>query len=141
MTTAATTLFSHRFKVSLQKLNYMGTIALNNIRIYAYHGCLGEEGVIGSEYRVDVELSADLNKAAHSDTLSDTVDYVTINRLIKEEMKKRSKLLENVSKRIVDRIFSEHKMVTDVLLKISKINPPITGDVEMVTVTLKEKRS
>lgn len=97
--------------------------------------------MIGSEYRVDVEISADLDKAALSDRLSDTVDYVTINNLVKEEMKKRSKLLEHVAKRIVDRIFSEHSMVTDVLLKLSKINPPIAGDVEMVTITLNEKRS
>ncbi|MHB1147537.1 MAG: dihydroneopterin aldolase, partial [Lutibacter sp.] len=36
----------------------MGIIKLKNIRVYAYHGCLLEEGKIGSDYRVDVSVNA-----------------------------------------------------------------------------------
>lgn len=113
---------------------------MENIRVYAYHGCLKEESIIGSDYRVDISLNSDLAQASHSDDLAHTVDYVHINRLVKEEMKIPSKLLEHVAKRILDRIFSELPGVSKAKVSVSKINPPINGDVEMVTVSLKEKR-
>ena len=118
----------------------MGKITVSNIRVYAYHGCLKEEGVIGSDYLVTVEIFSDLQKASISDDLADTVDYVLINRIVKEEMRISSKLLEHVAKRILDRVFDEMESITKAVISVSKMNPPIDGDVEMVTVTLKEKR-
>lgn len=119
----------------------MGKIKVENIRIYAHHGCLSEETVIGSEYSVTVCISADLSAPAITDKLSDTVDYVHINHLVKEEMSVPSKLLEHVAKRIIDRIFSELGMVKKIVVSVSKINPPIGGNVEKVTVKLSQKRS
>ena len=114
----------------------MGKIKLNNIRLHAWHGCLKEESIIGSDYRVDLEVGADLNIPSVSDTLNDTVDYVHLNNIVKEEMAKKSKLLEHVAKRILDRIFNELPKVTTAEISVSKINPPIGGDVESVSVTL-----
>lgn len=118
----------------------MGKVIVKNIRVYAHHGCLKEEAVIGSSYRVDVIVNTNLKKASQTDALSDTVDYVHINHIVKEEMAQPSKLLEHVGKRIVDRIFSEITMVQKTKVSVSKLNPPIGGDVEMVTIVLKEKR-
>lgn len=121
--------------------NYMGIIRLTNIRIFANHGCLIEEAKIGSDYRVDLEIKADLRKSADTDDLADTVDYVHLNRIVKEEMAIRSKLLEHVAKRIVVRVFSELPMVSRILLEVSKINPPIDGDVQQVTIVMEEYRA
>ncbi|MEK6152875.1 dihydroneopterin aldolase [Flavobacteriaceae bacterium 3-367] len=118
----------------------MGVVKVNNIRVYAHHGCLAEESIIGSDYRVDVLVRANLSPASISDKLADTVDYVQINQIVVEEMKIASKLLEHVAKRILNRIFSEIEMATEAEVSVSKINPPIGGDVEMVTVQLNEKR-
>ena len=119
----------------------MGKVKVENIKVYAHHGCLKEETLIGSEYRVDVSVRANLSKASLSDELKDTVDYVHINHIVKEEMKTPSKLLEHVAKRIINRIFSEIATVSKSKVSVSKINPPIGGDVEMVTVVLSAKRS
>ncbi|MCL4155213.1 UNVERIFIED_CONTAM: hypothetical protein GTU68_049799 [Idotea baltica] len=118
----------------------MGTVHVDNIRVYAYHGCLSEETIIGSNYSVNVSVKTNLSKAASSDKLSDTVDYVHINRIVKEEMAIASKLLEHVAKRISDRIFLEIDLVKKTKVCVSKINPPIGGDVEKVTVCLKFNR-
>jgi 7,8-dihydroneopterin aldolase/epimerase/oxygenase len=96
--------------------------------------------LIGSDYRVDLEVTADLSKPAISDQLSETVDYVHLNNIIKEEMTVRSNLLEHVAKRIIDRIFDEIPEVTEVEVEVSKINPPIGGDVESVSVKLSAQR-
>lgn len=118
----------------------MGIIKVENIRVYANHGCLKEETAIGSDYRVDIKVKADLQKSANSDALQDTVDYVLLNKIVVEEMAIPSALLEHVAKRIINRVFTEDKLVTVVTIAVSKINPPIGGDVEMVTVEISEKR-
>lgn len=118
----------------------MGLIKLKNIKIYAYHGCLIEEKKIGSDYRVDLKVTADLNKSASTDHLADTVDYVHLNHIVKEEMAIPSKLLEHAAERILNRIFKELPLVDKAVVDVSKINPPIGGNVEMVTITRSKKR-
>ena len=119
----------------------MGIIKLTNIRTYSYHGCLAEEAAIGSDYRVDIEIKTDLRKSAISDQLEDTVDYVFLNQVVKEEMAIRAQLLEQVAHRIIVRIFKESAAVSCILIRVSKINPPIGGDVEMVTIEMEEYRN
>ncbi len=118
----------------------MGKIQVNNIKLYAFHGCLDEEAKIGSEYRVDLEVTANLQNSAESDELIDTVDYVHLNLIVKEEMAIRSKLLEHVAKRILDRILDELHLVKKAKVSVAKINPPIGGNVEDVVIILTKKR-
>ncbi|MEZ4838174.1 dihydroneopterin aldolase [Flavobacterium sp.] len=119
----------------------MGTIKLQNIRTFSFHGCLMEESKIGSDYSVDLEVKTDMRKSAVSDDLHDTVDYVHLNKVVVEEMAIRSKLLEHVAHRIIKRIFDELPAVSRVMVSVSKLNPPIGGDVEAVTVVMEEYRS
>ena len=118
----------------------MGKIKLKNIRTFSYHGCLIEESKIGSNYRVDLEVKTNLKKSCLSDDLKDTVDYVLLNKIVEEEMAIRANLLENVAQRIVDRAFKESPTVTKIKVAVSKLNPPIGGDVKQVTIVLKEKK-
>ena len=119
----------------------MGTIKLQNIRTFSFHGCLLEEAKIGSDYRVDLEIKPDLRKSSTSDSLKATVDYVLLNKIVVEEMDIRSNLLEHVSHRIVTRIFGEIPEVSRILLSVSKLNPPLGGDVEAVTIEIEEYRN
>ena len=118
----------------------MGTIQLTNIRVYAYHGCLSEETKIGSDYLVNVSVKADLSKSSVTDALEDTVDYVFLNQVVKEEMAIPAKLLETVCHRILQRFLAESKLIIEATVAVSKLNPPIGGDVEMVTVEQSVKR-
>lgn len=122
------------------KVLIMGIIKVENIRTYSYHGCLIEEGKIGSEYIVNLEVEANLTKSEISDQLVDTVDYVHLNKVVKEEMAIRAKLLEHVAKRISDRILKELPLVDRITVSVSKLNPPIGGNVEKVTIVLNNKR-
>ena len=119
----------------------MNEIRVTGIRLFAYHGCMDEESRIGTDYDVDVSVWADLSRSAETDKLKDTVDYVALNKIVKEEMAIRAKLLEVVAKRIVDRILAEHPMVEKAEVAVSKLAPPIQGDVERVTVVFAESRN
>lgn len=118
----------------------MGTIKISNIRVYAYHGCLVEEGKIGSDYRIDLSVKANLKPSSESDDLADTVDYVHLNRIVKEEMAIRTKLLETVARLILNRILLEIPIVDKAKIKVSKLNPPIGGNVEMVSIIMEKER-
>lgn len=119
----------------------MHKIQLENVRVYTNHGCLKEEDLIGSEYRVDLEVIADLCKSAQSDQLTDTVDYVSLNKIIVEEMAIRSELLEHVAQRILSRVLKEEYLVQTAEVKVAKINPPIGGDVQSVVIIMREDRN
>ena len=119
----------------------MGIIKLKNIRTYSYHGCLIEEGRIGSDYIVNLEVKTDLRKSSISDNLIDTVDYVLLNTIVVEEMAIRSDLLEHVAHRIIMRIFEEVPTISRIIVAVSKLNPPIGGDVEAVTIEMEKYRS
>ena len=118
----------------------MGKVYVENIQVYAYHGCLTEETLIGSAYRVDIWVSANLQPSSESDNLKDTVDYVLLYACVREEMAIPSKLLEHVAKRILKRVFDEAPLVEDVSVKVAKINPPIGGHVQSVAVELYQQR-
>jgi dihydroneopterin aldolase len=114
------------------------TIEVNGIKIYAFHGCLPEEEKIGGHYSVDVMLNTGFAEAAQNDDLSKTIDYVDVNRIVCEEMAIRSKLIEHVGQRIIDRIKKEINNIQAVRIKVTKICPPINGDVENVAIVIEE---
>jgi 7,8-dihydroneopterin aldolase/epimerase/oxygenase len=113
-------------------------IEVNGIKLYAYHGCLEEEGKIGGHYTVDVSMRTDFSQAAQTDELSQTIDYVQVNRIVAEEMAVRSKLIEHVGQRIVTRMQREVQRLEAVRVKVVKICPPINGDVQNVAIIIED---
>ena len=116
----------------------MAKILVEGIKIYAYHGCLKEESVIGGNYVVDVVLDADFSKPSKSDNLKDTLDYVTVHEIVKKEMAVPSKLIEHVANRILHKLKKEFPKVLSLEVKVTKLNPPIPGEVEKVSVVICE---
>jgi dihydroneopterin aldolase len=114
------------------------TIEVNGIKLFAFHGCLPEEGKIGGHYTVDVMLNTDFAEGAQQDDLSKTIDYVDVNRIVTEEMAIRSKLIEHVGQRIVNRLKKELPAIDGVRVRVVKHCPPINGDVENVAIIIAE---
>ncbi len=103
-------------------------IFLKNVRFHAYHGVLKQERVVGNDYQVSLVVRCDFSSAMQTDELAGTISYADLFELVKEEMKKPSKLLEHVVGRIGDRIFSVYPTAHEIALSITKINPPMGAD-------------
>lgn len=116
----------------------MNVVNVKGIRCYGHHGCLPSETAVGQEYVVNVSVYTDFASAAKEDLLTKTTDYVTINRIVVEEVKKPSKLIEAVGYRIIARLKSELHSVLKVKLEVVKPNPPINGDVAAVSIIIEE---
>jgi dihydroneopterin aldolase len=118
----------------------MGIINIHGIEIYAYHGCMEEEAIIGGHYVVDVKIETDFEEAALKDDLNKTVDYVHVNEIVRREMAVRSKLIEHAGKRIADALIKEIPRIHKMEMKLTKINPPVKGGIEKVSVEIKRER-
>jgi 7,8-dihydroneopterin aldolase/epimerase/oxygenase len=118
----------------------MGKIILEGLEFYAYHGCFKEEQLIGGKYIIDLELSLDLSKAVKSDNLEDTINYSEVYTIAKQEMDKPSKLVEHVAGRIVESLFGTFSSLDAVVLKLSKMNPPVNGQMKSASVIIERRR-
>ena len=115
----------------------MGVIEIEGMRFYAYHGHFKAEQVVGNYFEVYVRLETDCSKAAQSDNLEDALNYQAVYESIQKEMQIKSALLENVVERILDALYAEFPAIEKARVKISKMNPPMGGEIERVSVTLK----
>ena len=107
----------------------MGLMEVNGIRVFAYHGCLEEEGRIGGHFRVDIAVEGDLDRAETSDRLEHAVDYGRVTAIVKEQMALRANLIEHVARRILDALKAEWDPALHWHVRLVKERPPINGDV------------
>jgi dihydroneopterin aldolase len=111
-------------------------ILLNSVEFYAYHGVMPQETKVGNRFTADIRLKVGVEKAACSDELSDTLNYAEIYRIMEKEMKIPSRLIEHVGGRIIRSLREAFPAIEGIELKISKMNPPIEGQVESASIVL-----
>ncbi len=114
----------------------MGVISINDMRFYAHHGCFEQERAIGTHFRVDLHFETDTECAEISDRIEDTVSYLDVYQVVKEQMGIPSNLLEHVARRICDTVKERFPQVGRVDVKVSKLNPPLGGQMESVSVEI-----
>lgn len=110
--------------------NITSFLFLENVRFYAYHGVAAQETVVGNEFIINLTLTVNLSRAAHTDDVADTVSYADVYTLLKQEMALPSKLLEHVCGRIVQRLFHDFEAIEAVNIKLAKRNPPMGADID-----------
>ncbi len=118
----------------------MGKITLEGLEFFAFHGYYDEEQKIGNKYGVDITVETALDKASEDDDLSETINYEDLYHIIRLEMKKPSKLLENIGDRIIKSVFDKFSLVSSIDVQISKFNPPIGGICRRAMVSLSKRR-
>jgi len=115
----------------------MGVIEIEGMKFYAYHGHFKAEQIVGNWFEVNIRIETDCSRAAESDKLEDALNYQAVYESIKKTMQQKSALLENVAKHILDELCDKFPSIDKIRVKISKLNPPMGGEIEKVSVTLK----
>jgi len=119
----------------------MGLIEIEGMHFYAYHGHFESERIVGNEFIIDVSLETDCTRASETDILDDALNYQEVYEIVKKEIQQKSYLLENVAKRILDVLFTGFSTIQKAKVKISKMNPPMGGQIEKVSVTLSRNKT
>ncbi len=114
----------------------MALIEIEGMEFYAFHGHFEVEKIAGNRFLVNLKIKIESSRAGQTDKLEDTLDYQKAYSIVQEEMAVPSDLLEHVAQRIINRIKSEFPEVQKVAVKVSKMNPPMGGQIRKVSVTM-----
>jgi len=118
----------------------MGLIKLEDIEIYAYHGCFAEEQIAGNWFQVNLTMETDMDVPSRSDEIGDALNYQTASEIVRTEMAVKSHLLENVCQRILNALFRTFMQLDFAEISVSKMNPPVGGKMKCVTVVLSQHK-
>jgi 7,8-dihydroneopterin aldolase/epimerase/oxygenase len=105
----------------------MGTIALEGMEFFAYHGLYDEEQKIGNKYAIDVIIKADLTHAAETDRLKYTINYESLYKIVAAVMQQKHRLLEHVAHQIIVQSKAQFADIQHITVSVSKFNPPVGG--------------
>jgi 7,8-dihydroneopterin aldolase/epimerase/oxygenase len=118
-----------------------GQIKVSGLRVRAHVGVTERERAAPQTVVVDVEVDADLSRAATTDDVSDTVDYGVLVSAVAETVgSSRSKLLENLAAEVIS-VVSRMDGVRGVTVEIAKDPPPLSLEVERVSVKIEGTES
>lgn len=113
-----------------------GIIELEEMEFYAYHGCYKEEQIVGNRFLVSITIVTNVTLAAQTDKIQDALNYVKVYEIVKSEMKQTSHLLEHITSRILDSLYRNFPFIQKATVKVSKMNPPMGGQMKKVSLTL-----
>jgi 7,8-dihydroneopterin aldolase/epimerase/oxygenase len=106
---------------------YIQTVALRDVKCFAFHGYYPEEQLTGIYFMVDAVVTFEPDN--DTENLRSTVNYEILNTIILEEMKRTQKMLETVVKNIIDRVVENYPFVHSAEIGIRKLNPPMPGQI------------
>lgn len=118
-------------------MNYI--VEINKLKIHANHGTMEQERIVGNLFEVSVKLLIPYRfakEAFERDWLSGAIDYSEVTEIIKETMAVPSCLLEHVAHRLRMKLLERFPVVTGGEIKVAKLTPPVTAQMESAAVTL-----
>ena len=116
------------------------TIELRDVHLFAHHGVMPQEQKIGAWFTIDIKLEITDYGCATSDEIEGTVSYADVFEILRQEMAKPSRLLENVCQRISKRLYDTFGQIITITITLCKDTPPMGGDRLKAAVTLSSKR-
>ena len=110
-------------------------IQLRDVMVYARHGVMAEERVLGNQYRVNVRLRIDAASFSEvEDDLSMTISYAEVYVLLKSIMAIPAALLETVAVRFASEAIQRWPAIKHGESEIVKPVPPIPDMIGMAGV-------
>ncbi len=101
----------------------LGTIAIEGIEVFGYHGVYPVEKRQGTHFQVDVYLKVSFEEIGLSDELVKTVDYQAVYEQVLSIMSEPVDLLETLCNRMGAEIMSSNEAIEGVKVKVSKLKP------------------
>jgi dihydroneopterin aldolase len=103
--------------------------------IYARHGVGEEERTIGGRYSFDLEIEADISRAAASDHVEDTINYQEAYELARDILTGTNRrLLESLVVAIARALLDRFPIAIAVTVRLRKLSVPIDGVMRAVEV-------
>ncbi len=118
----------------------MDCIRIENLEIYAHHGVMQEENVLGQKFLLSVEMETDTCAAGCSDALEHSTDYGEVAHFIKDYFETHQwKLLEAAAHHLCEQLLLQFNKIWCVNLEIKKPWAPILLPLEFVSVRVERR--
>jgi len=112
-------------------------ITLAGVTAYGYHGVLDSERQEGQDFIVDVSMDVDTTPAAHSDDVTQTVNYAEVAADIVAIIEGEPRnLIETVMAQIADTVMANYELIQSATITLHKPQAPVGvpfGDVSIRT--------
>lgn len=115
----------------------MAIIGLEGVRLRGPHGYYPEEQLLGTDFVIDLSVSIPVLHAGQEDDLQQTVNYETLYRLLKIEMKEPAQLIETLALRILYRVKEQFPEIEGAEIRLRKCNPPMGGTIDAAFIQLR----
>ncbi|XWN37058.1 MAG: dihydroneopterin aldolase [Balneola sp.] len=118
----------------------MDKLVIKGLKFHGLHGVFEQEKIIGNIFEVDLHFSLSLQKAAETDSISETIDYAKARSLVELVMQSHSmNLIETIALKIGEKLYNEFA-VESLEVKVRKLNPPMEGETEYSEVIMQWPR-
>jgi dihydroneopterin aldolase len=115
-------------------------IVLEGMSFSGRHGVRPAERERPQEFKVSVELEADLSEPGRTDRLEDTVDYTKVRAVVRQVIEgEPAKLLETLAARIANGILALPNVVA-VTVRVAK-RPPSMAPIDAAAVHIRRTRA
>ncbi len=116
-------------------------IFIKGLALHANHGVMAHEAKVGQSFAIDLDLEIDLNAAARSDKVMDTVSYdKVVDCASKAFCSQRFRLIEAAAGRVADAVLAAFPRVRSIRVTIHKPHAPIAATFSDVGVTVVRSR-
>jgi dihydroneopterin aldolase len=117
------------------------TVFVTGLALHAYHGVMQHEAKVGQSFGLDLVLDIDLDAAARSDKLANTVGYDQVVEVAARAFcARRYRLIEAAAGAVADAILDRFAQVTAVQITVHKPHAPIAATFADVGVMLRRAR-
>jgi dihydroneopterin aldolase len=112
-------------------------ITIKGIHGFGYHGVFDFEKRDGQDFYIDLEITADLQKASRSDLLEDSIDYGVLSAIARDAIvNQRFDLIERLAGFIADEVKSRFSAIERVSVTVHKPQAPVQEVVSDISVTI-----
>lgn len=113
-----------------------GHIDINNLHVYAHHGVMAQERVVGNDFSVSASLYFNCDAPMQYDHIAGSINYADVIDIICREMDKPANLLERVAARLHKTLTAQFPQITSGSITVAKIAPPIPVQLDSVSFTI-----
>ena len=115
----------------------MDKIYIKRLEVFAKHGVLPEENVLGQKFLISATLYCHTRKAGMTDNLTESVNYAEVAELIKKSTQNHVfKLIERLAEHLTREILLTYPMIEKVDMEIEKPWAPVLLPLETVAVKI-----
>jgi dihydroneopterin aldolase len=116
----------------------MLTIQLHNLIFFGHHGIHEEELLTANSFEVNLDVMYDEKQIAF-ESIDDTINYVSLYKIVKREMQVITPLMEKICKEIIGKIKLQYPFISEVNISIRKLQVPIENFQGKVGVAMNKK--